>query len=131
MKAFLPILILMGVDPCNSYELYWTTKEYIALANSKKIMPRNRFKIILRCLHVCDNTKIDGTDKLAKIRPMLNILVAAWQAAYYPNREICLDESMIAFKGRTGAMVYQPKKPHKWVQAWFLAVSQCLHAVFG
>ena len=77
-------------------------------------MPKNRFIIILRCLHVCDNTKIDGTDKLAKILPMLNILVTAWQAAYYPNREICLEESMIAFKGRTGAMVYQPKNPHKW-----------------
>ena len=96
MKAFLVILILMGVDQRNSYELYWTTIDYIVLANFKKIIPYNRFVIILRCLHVCDNTKIDGTDKLVKIRPMLNILVAAWQAAYYPNREICLDESMIA-----------------------------------
>ena len=71
-------------------------------------MPYNRFVLILRCLHVCDNTKMDGMDKLAKIRQILNILVAVRQAAYYPNREICLDESMIAFKGRTGAMVYQP-----------------------
>ena len=122
MKAFLAILILMGVDQRNSYELYWTTIEYIALANFKNLMPKNCFMIILRCLHVCDNTKIDGMDKLAKIRSMLNILVAAWQAAYYPNREICLDESMIAFKGRTSAMFYQLKKPHKWgMQAWFLA----------
>ena len=73
MKAFLAILILMSVDQCNSYELYWTTIEYIALANFKKIMPKNHFMIILRCLHVCDNTKIDSMDKLAKIRPMLNI----------------------------------------------------------
>ena len=114
MKAFFAILILMGVDQHNSYELYWTTIEYIAVVNFKKIMPYNRFVLILRCLHVCENTKIDGTDKLAQIRPMLNILVATWQAAYYRNREICLDESMIVFKGRTGAMVYQPNKPHKW-----------------
>ena len=46
----------------------------------------------------------------------------------YPNREICLGESMIAFKGRTGAMVYQPKKPHKWgMQAWFLADSRTVY----
>ena len=32
MKAFLAMLILMGVDQRNSYELYWTTIEYIALA---------------------------------------------------------------------------------------------------
>ena len=32
---------------------------------------------------------------------------------------------MIAFKGRNGAMVYQPKKPHKWgMQVWFLADSR-------
>ena len=125
MKAFLAIFILMGVDQHNSYELYWTTIEYIALTNFQKIIPKNRFMIILRCLHVCDNTKIDSTDKLAKIRPMLNILVAAWQAAYYPNREICLDESMIALKGRTSAIVYQAKKPQKWgMQAWFLADSR-------
>ena len=66
MKAFLAILILMGVDQRNSYELYWIIIEHIALANFKKIMPYNRFVIILRCLHDCDNTKIDGTDKLAK-----------------------------------------------------------------
>ena len=85
----------MGVDQRNSYELYWnyTTIEYIALANFKNIMPYNRFVIILRCLHVCGNTKIDGMDKLAQIHSMLNIMVAAWQAAYYPNREICLDDS--------------------------------------
>ena len=77
----------MGVDQRNSYELYWTTIEYVALANFKKIMSKNRFMIILRCLHVCDNTKIDGMDKLDKIRPMLHILFAAWQAAYYPNRK--------------------------------------------
>ena len=42
VKTFLAILILMDVDQRNSYELYWTTIEYIALANCKKIMPYNR-----------------------------------------------------------------------------------------
>ena len=34
MKAFLAVLILMGVDQRNSYELYWTPIEYIALAEA-------------------------------------------------------------------------------------------------
>ena len=67
--------------------------------------------IILRYMHVCNVAKINGTERLAKIYPMRNILVAAWQAAYYPYREICRDESMIAFIGETGATVYQLKKP--------------------
>ena len=40
MKAFLAILILMGVDPRNSYELYWTTIEYIALADAFHSLPQ-------------------------------------------------------------------------------------------
>ena len=43
---------------------------------------------------------------------------------YYPDREICVDESMIAFKERAPGRVYQPKKPHKWgLQAYMLAES--------
>ena len=34
MKAFLAFLILIGVDQRNSYELYWTTIGYIALADA-------------------------------------------------------------------------------------------------
>ena len=38
---------------------------------------------------------------------------------------MCLDESMITFKGRAVATVYQLKKPHKWgMQAWFLTDSR-------
>ena len=61
----------------------------------------------------------------SKCRPLLSRLIKAWQEAYYPNREICIDESIITFKGRAVATVYQPKKPHKWgMQAWFLADSR-------
>ena len=117
MKAFLAILILIGIDQCNSYELYWTMNDYLTIPFVKKLMSNNCFMLFLRCLHLsclCDNIKLDGTVRRAKINPVLNILVAAWQAAYYPNGEICIDESMITFKGRMEVMVYQPKKPHKW-----------------
>ena len=40
MKAFLAGLILMGVDQRNSYELYWTTIEYIVLADAFHGLPQ-------------------------------------------------------------------------------------------
>ena len=52
--------------------------------------------------------------KLFEIRLLLFWLLTAWQEAYYPSREICLNESMIAFKGRSIMTVYQPKTPHNW-----------------
>ena len=64
-------------------------------------------------------------NRLFKISLLLSPLIKASQETYYPNREICLDESMIAFKGRAVATVYQPKKLLKWgMQAWFLADSR-------
>ena len=52
-------------------------------------------------------------------------VVPLWQAAYYPRREISVDETLIAFKGRSRFKQYKPKKPHKWgVNAWTLAESK-------
>ena len=44
MKAFLVILIVTGVDQRNSYELYWTTIEYIALIDAFHSLPQVPFR---------------------------------------------------------------------------------------
>ena len=92
----------------------------------RNLMSRNRFLSILLNLHCCNNSQDrrddQRRDRLFKIRPLMSRLIKAWQEAYYPNREICLYESMIAFKECAFVTVYQQKKPHKWgMQAWFLA----------
>ena len=61
-------------------------------------------------------------DRLYKIRNFVDLLIPLWQGAYYPGRELSVDETLIAFKGRTAFMQYKPKKPHKWgLNAWTLA----------
>ena len=45
-------------------------------------------------------------------------------AAFVPNKNLSVDENMIAFKGRLSLVQYMPKKPHKWgLKAWVLADS--------
>ena len=61
-------------------------------------------------------------DHLWKIRPVISAVVAACRTLYRPNREISIDEAMIAFKGRSLMKQYLPKKPIKrgfkvWVRA--------------
>ena len=66
-----------------------------------------------------------GHDPLHKLRPFLEPLVADFQENYTLSKEVCIDESMIGFKGRLSFIQYMPKKPTKWgIQAFVLADSQ-------
>ena len=55
-----------------------------------------------------------GYDKLYKLHPFLDAIVANFKQHYIPSRELSIDESMIRFKGRIGFVQYNPKKPIKW-----------------
>ena len=41
----------------------------------------------------------DSSTKKEKIQPLLDRLCAKFEAAYTPDREVAVDESVISFKG--------------------------------
>ena len=55
--TFLGLIILMGVKSQPTIESYWSTDPKLYNPIFHKIMPRNRFQEILRCLHFVDNKK--------------------------------------------------------------------------
>lgn len=78
----------------------------------------NRFGWYLSKLHLNDNSLTksrneSGFEKLFKIRPILDILTATFKSCYNPTRIQSIDESMIAFKGRSSIKQYTPNKPIK------------------
>ncbi|CAG5005368.1 unnamed protein product [Parnassius apollo] len=81
-------------------------------------MPYRRFKQILRCLHLNDNSKQPARsdpayDKLYKIRPLLTLLNRVFQENAHNSSSQPIDESMILFKGRSSLKQYMPIKPIK------------------
>ena len=103
MKAFLAILLFMGFVKFPSYQDYWSTDDVMQMSGFRSIMPRNRFNAIMQFLHVANNEDAlpandPNHDKLFKIRPLIDTLVAAWQEAYYPGKHLSVDESIVAFK---------------------------------
>ncbi|KAG8227289.1 hypothetical protein J437_LFUL004838 [Ladona fulva] len=57
----------------------------------------------LKALHFSENPNEDEpvpTDRLYKIRPFLSIFEETMSEIYSPKRELCLDESMILWRGR-------------------------------
>ncbi|XP_046391578.1 piggyBac transposable element-derived protein 4-like [Ischnura elegans] len=118
LKAWLGIIIFMGFHYLPSIRLFWSTDENFHCERVARIMSLNRFLKILRFLHINDNTKMpprgsQNFDRLYKIRPLLNQLSETFPSAYSPSRFLSIDESMVAFKGRSTMKQYMPLKPIK------------------
>ncbi|XP_025160017.1 piggyBac transposable element-derived protein 5-like [Harpegnathos saltator] len=96
MKKFLGLIILMGQIRKDDIYDYWSTLSYIETPIFPKIMSRNRFMQIWRMWHFCNNDLLyDKTDKLFKIREVLNYVQNKFQTVYTPKQELSLDEGII------------------------------------
>ena len=78
-------------------------------------MPNDRFKAILKCLHVNDNTTAvpqgeKGYNRLYKLHPLIEKLRNTWRTCYNPPKEQPID-TMVGFKGRNAMKQYIPMKP--------------------
>ena len=88
MKAFIGIIIYMGIIKLPRLELYWS-KQYngIETPGIARVMPLVRFEQLFRCFHVSNNVNQipygqPGHDKLFKIRSLLDVVVPHFQNEY-------------------------------------------------
>ena len=80
--------------------------------------------VILSNIHVNDNNSmpVDNTDKLYKLRPLIDSLNNNYAKLYNVSHYVSVDESMIRFKGRSSLKQYNPMKPIKrGYKLWSLA----------
>lgn len=76
-------------------------------------MSRNRFQLLLKMLHFSDNTK-ESEDRLQKISPLVNKLQDSFQKYIVPGEYLCIDETLVPFKGRLKFKQYIANKKHKF-----------------
>ena len=118
MYLFLGVIIAMGVHLLPSLADYWSSDSLLGVPGICLGMPIDRFKALLHCMHINDNSKAvprnqPGYDRLHKIRPMIERLRQTWRTCYNPPREQSIDEAMVGFKGRNVMKQYMPMKPTK------------------
>ncbi|KAL7647192.1 UNVERIFIED_CONTAM: hypothetical protein RMT77_002450 [Armadillidium vulgare] len=113
IKKFLAIVMYMGLIRYPSISLYWSKKKFYHNRFISQIMSRNRFQLLLRCIHFADNEK-SGTDRLAKVRNLLKMLENNFVAAKTPGETIVVDESMVPWRGGLMFRQYNPRKTHKY-----------------
>lgn len=106
MKAFLGLMMLMGVVQRKNYKDHWEKNSIIRTKIFEETMTFSRWISIKNMLQVTEK----GRDRIDDFAAML---VHNWQAAYHPSRELSLDESLMKFKGRTKMKQCQKLKPAK------------------
>jgi len=114
MKKFIGIIFLMGIVQKPSISSYWSTDPVIATPLLNKIMPRNRFELLLKFWHFADNSAAEHGDRLHKLKGIQDSLLHRFQSAYYPAKQLCIDEAMVLWRGRLVFRQYIPGKRHKY-----------------
>ena len=115
IRQFIGILIISGVYSFPQQRFYWMDGTRVQSIVSA--MSRDRFLLIKRFLHVVDNTiqpnqNDSDYDKAFKVRPLLNIVKENFRKIH-KEENLCVDEQIIPFKGRSFMKQHMPKKPNR------------------
>ena len=99
MCQFLGILLHMGCVKLPTFEHYWSTNILYRIPIFSKVMPRNKFQLILRFWHFIDNNTA-GPGRLRKIVPIVEHLNNTMNTIYIPDKDHSIDESMMLWRSR-------------------------------
>nr|CAH7716672.1 unnamed protein product [Callosobruchus chinensis] len=113
MEKFLGIILWMGLNKKPKLSDYWS-KKILYENKAKDIMSRNHFELILRMWHLFNNQECPECDRLFKIKPLIHLLLERFQSAILPARDLCIDETMVPFRGKLSFKQYIKNKKHKF-----------------
>lgn len=113
LRIFLGLTINMGHVRKGSLESYWSTDPLLATPLFGNIMPRNRYLQILRFLHFANNEEIEN-HSLKKVKPVIDDLRKKFSNTILPGQNLCIDESLVLWKGRLKFKQYLPLKRNRF-----------------
>lgn len=114
MYIFYAVCLLMTRNRHLTIEEHWSTDPLLRSPAFGQIMKRDRFELILQMLHYCDVESPIYGDRLYKIRALIDHCRNIFRNTFSPNKNLCIDESIIVFKGRLLFKQYIPSKRHRF-----------------
>lgn len=115
--------LLSGYTKLPDKRLYWSRESDTPTILSEAIRC-NRFEEIIHNVHFNDNTLHDGTDRLYKLRPLLDHMQKKFLEMNALDEHLSVDESMIPYYGRHFAKQYIKGKPIRFgFKNWALCSS--------
>ena len=94
IKTFLGILLWMGLNRKSTTGSYWSQYPLYKNKIAGK-MNCNRFELLLNCIHFSDNKELEDGNRLWKIQPLVDMLLRKYKAAYSPEVDVVIGETLI------------------------------------
>ena len=114
MYTFLALTVLMPSVKKHAIRDYWDKESIIYVPVFAKFMSRDRYQLLLRFLHFCDNENPDRNDSMFKIRNIFERITSKCRELYKPKQKMIIDESLILFRGRVAFRQYIKTKRHRF-----------------
>ncbi|CAF1671042.1 unnamed protein product, partial [Adineta ricciae] len=111
--VFIATTMLMGVVQKNRLKDYGSTDPIITTPIFRELFPRDRYLSILRMLHFVNNDE-KKTGKLYKMLPIIRHMQVKFQQFFKPFQKLCIDESILPWKGNLSFRQYIPSKRHRF-----------------
>lgn len=113
MLKFLGLVGYMGLVNMPTIHHYWS-RNRLYRNDVSSVMSRNRFELLMQVWHFTDNQMCPPGDRTYKVHPFIEKMVSKFQNVYTPGKTICIDESLVPFRGRLIFKQYMPLKTHKY-----------------
>ncbi|XP_047359464.1 piggyBac transposable element-derived protein 4-like [Vespa velutina] len=99
MKAFIAVLLEMGITKKPNIRLYWS-KNPCNIPWLRRMFSRNRFQQILKYFHLIDNSLCfspshEKYDPCTKFKPLVKHANRVFTLHYKPHKELSIDESLV------------------------------------
>ena len=120
--SYIGLLYLTGIDHKSNMKDYWSRDLLLGHSVFPSVMSHSQFQLISSYLHFNDNHSIDTSDRLYKVRPLIDGLNERMRVVSgVSGGVLCLDEMMIGFKGRLKFKQYIQSKSHSFgIKVWGL-----------
>ncbi|XP_017795067.1 PREDICTED: piggyBac transposable element-derived protein 4-like [Habropoda laboriosa] len=129
MKAFITVLLEMGITRRPTMMSYWNTGSR-QIPWFGKMFPRDRFLLIIKFFHLVDNTTLappghPDYDPCGKFCFLVDYANKIFREQYTPHQQLSIDESLVGTHCQSSIKQYLPnKKHHKWgIKFWVLCDS--------
>lgn len=114
LHGFLSILLLQGIVKKPVERWFWSSRPILRTPVFGQIMSSTRYALLMKFLHFEDSDNFDSTThpnpKLRKIYNIQSKLLEKFKSVYLPEQEVCIDESLLGYKGMLGWKQYIPTK---------------------
>ncbi|KAK9700683.1 Transposase IS4 [Popillia japonica] len=97
---FLGMTILIARNKKLKISECWSRDCLLQTPIFQKVMSRDRYLLLLRLLHFCNNEEQKPGDRLFKLETVISSLKTTFRGSFMPFENLCIDESLLLYKGR-------------------------------